>query len=501
MKKRTVEKFARFVSVGSGAVIAVAAIFFFGKGYFGLSHAENDTEGRGLTSTVISTQDITTPSPETTITPSPEIAEDIQSAPSVPDTDPNRKPAIININTASSEELQTLSGIGEAKANAIIAYREEHGGFKDISELLNVNGIGKKIFEGIRDFITVGVFTPSNDTPNNNTSTSAPKDETSQTTLININTASSKELQTLSGIGEAKANAIIAYREEHGGFKDISELLNVNGIGERIFENIRDFITVGVFTPSNDTPNNNTSTPAPKDETSQTTLININTASSEELQTLSGIGEAKANAIIAYRKEHGGFKDISELMNVSGIGEKTFENIRDRITVGVTAPNSGTPTPAPKDEATHTTPININTASSKELQTLSGIGEAKANAIIAYREEHGGFGDISELLNVSGIGEKTFERIRDFITVGSPAPNSDIPSPAPNTEPSQTTPININTASSEELQTLSGIGEAKANAIIAYREEHGGFGDISELMNVNGIGEKIFKNIQKQITV
>ena len=62
-------------------------------------------------------------------------------------------------------------------------------------------------------------------------------------------------------------------------------------------------------------------------------MININTATSEELQTLSGIGEVKAAAIIAYREEHGIFKDISEIMNVSGIGEKTFEKIRGRITV------------------------------------------------------------------------------------------------------------------------------------------------------------------------
>lgn len=61
--------------------------------------------------------------------------------------------------------------------------------------------------------------------------------------------------------------------------------------------------------------------------------------------------------------------------------------------------------------------------------------------------------------------------------------------------------ININTATFEELQTLSGIGEAKAAAIIAYRVEHGIFNDISEIMNVNGIGEKIFEKIRGQITV
>lgn len=62
-------------------------------------------------------------------------------------------------------------------------------------------------------------------------------------------------------------------------------------------------------------------------------LININTAQIDELMTLSGIGEAKAKQIIEYRKENGGFKDISEIMNISGIKQSAFEKIKDYITV------------------------------------------------------------------------------------------------------------------------------------------------------------------------
>jgi len=60
--------------------------------------------------------------------------------------------------------------------------------------------------------------------------------------------------------------------------------------------------------------------------------------------------------------------------------------------------------------------ININTATKEELETISGLGESKANNIIKYREEHGKFNSIEEIKNVSGIGETLYEKIKIYIT-------------------------------------------------------------------------------------
>ena len=61
---------------------------------------------------------------------------------------------LININTASREELKTLQGIGQVRADAIIKYREAHGPFKSLDELRKVTGISDRIIEANRDNIT-----------------------------------------------------------------------------------------------------------------------------------------------------------------------------------------------------------------------------------------------------------------------------------------------------------------------------------------------------------
>lgn len=62
---------------------------------------------------------------------------------------------IININTATREDLLSITGIGESKADNIIKYREENGDFENIEDIKNVNGIGESLFEKIKDYIKV----------------------------------------------------------------------------------------------------------------------------------------------------------------------------------------------------------------------------------------------------------------------------------------------------------------------------------------------------------
>lgn len=71
----------------------------------------------------------------------------------------------------------------------------------------------------------------------------------------------------------------------------------------------------------------------PQDSSGQPGKININTAAMEQLMTLTGIGEAKAQSIIRYREEHGKFRSIEELMNIEGIKSGVFHKIKEQIAV------------------------------------------------------------------------------------------------------------------------------------------------------------------------
>ena len=86
-----------------------------------------------------------------------------------------------------------------------------------------------------------------------------------------------------------------------------------------------------------------------------------------------------------------------------------------------TASKSTTTAKSAKTTATPAAPVNINTATQAQLETLPGIGAKAAQRIIEFRQKNGGFKKPEDLMNVKGVGEKSFLKLKPLITIGDRA--------------------------------------------------------------------------------
>jgi competence protein ComEA len=171
----------------------------------------------------------------------------------------------------------------------------------------------------------------------------------------------------------------------------------------------------------------------------QKTLVDLNTASQKDLESLKGIGPATAKKIIDGRP----YKSVEELKK-TGISEKTIESLKPLVTIGpgagqakpaaeaksatgpVPSKSAGDKKPVAEQPAEKAKPkaatstklapgqkVNINTATKEQIESLPEIGAVKAQLIIEGRP----YKKPEDIMKVKGIKEGTFNKIKDFITV------------------------------------------------------------------------------------
>lgn len=113
-----------------------------------------------------------------------------------------------------------------------------------------------------------------------------------------------------------------------GGLTEFADISKINRA-----EKLQDHIAIVI--PNKNDPNsqNTLSSSVSASSTQGNSLVNLNTATDIELQSLPGVGPSKAKSIIEYREKNGGFKSIDEIKNIKGIGESSFEKLKDKITI------------------------------------------------------------------------------------------------------------------------------------------------------------------------
>jgi competence ComEA-like helix-hairpin-helix protein len=157
--------------------------------------------------------------------------------------------------------------------------------------------------------------------------------------------------------------------------------------------------------------------------------VDLNRADRAELLQLPGIGITLVDRVEEYRRDHGGFRSVDELSSVRGIGPTTLERLRPLVYVSANE-DASDPVPAMavgkraskpgKKETALKEPIDINRASAADLQRLPGIGSKMSQRILDERQKKP-FKTVEELRRVSGIGPKTLEKLRRYVTVTRPS--------------------------------------------------------------------------------
>jgi competence protein ComEA len=181
------------------------------------------------------------------------------------------------------------------------------------------------------------------------------------------------------GLSERQSEVLVSYRNRLGGFYNINQLYEAYVLDSVRVNEWKPFL---VF---------NKKKPVEK-------KLEINSASREEFMELKGIGEKLSERIIAYREKLGGFVSVEQIAEVYGLSAETFEKIKPKLRVDISSVKK----------------LNLNELDLKTLAQHPYISFAMAKLIVNYREQHGPYEKVEDLLNSKGIEPQDVKKIEAY---------------------------------------------------------------------------------------
>lgn len=223
---------------------------------------------------------------------------------------------------------------------------------------------------------------------------------------FNPNTATAADWQKL-GLKSKTIATIQNYLSKGGKFRKPEDLLKIYGLPQNTAEKLMPYVRLENNSnapvefenkiKNNDAgyvkKNENNSTPNYKQ-------IDISTADTTAFIALPGIGSKLAARIVNYRTKLGGFYSINQLGETFGLPDSTFQMLKNRLTVSNTA----------------LTKISINTATAQQIKHPYLTWNI-ANAIVAYRNQHGAFATVADLKKIMIIDEATYLKIEPYLSI------------------------------------------------------------------------------------
>jgi len=289
-----------------------------------------------------------------------------------------------NPNTTTSENWLKL-GLTEKQITTINKYLERGGKFYSKDDFQKIYGIRQKQYEILKPYILLPNAVTSSQTSDIVTDINK---ENEILTNFNPNTASDTVWKSM-GVSEKQISTIKKYLSKGGKFSKKEDLLKIYGFDQTIYSKIEPYLIFEEETLIEEL------IPETFD------IIEINTATQEEIAKLFGEKDYYSAKIVKYRDLLGGFKDKSQLLEVYGLKEFTYNKIKEKITV----------------DATKIVKIRLNFCEFNELNAHPYVDYETTKAIIKYRDNNGAFTNIDQLLKIEGITQEVLDKLKNYLTV------------------------------------------------------------------------------------
>lgn len=291
-------------------------------------------------------------------------------------------------NNASREDFLRL-GLSPKSVNGIMNYREKGYKFYKSEDLQRVHSLKPEEYEIIKDYVVIEKTSFQRNYDDYGHSRNSGKYGKSEKKVADLfvfdpNIATKEDFERL-GFKTWQAENIVKYRSRGGSFKQPSDLSKIYGLDEDFVASLMPYIEIS----------------SQNESVQADILINLNTATAEDLQQLRGIGAAYSRRIIEYREKLGGFVAVEQLREVYGITEDLYSSISQSLELDTKSVRT----------------ININKADFKALISHPYIDKDMTEAILNYREYAGKIKSSDELLRQKALNKEQYDKISKYISV------------------------------------------------------------------------------------
>ncbi len=290
-------------------------------------------------------------------------------------------------NTADKETFIRL-GLSERTAQTILNYRTKGGRFFKKEDFKKIYALRDVDYKRLAPFIRIG-----GDRENERNQTTRPNEANEPAAALfefDPNSANDTTLRKLA-LSEKVVQIILNYRSKGGQFRKKEDLAKIYSLPATDYQRLEPYIRI----ESRETGQKNAPDPKTSDPV---VLIDINKASVEAWQQLRGIGPAIAGRIVSYREKLGGFSSIQQIGETRGLPDSTFQQIKSQLQVSPVF-----------------RPLFINTASIDEFSAHPYLSKREAEAIAAYRANHGTFRTFEEVKKVKALTPGVLEKIKPYL--------------------------------------------------------------------------------------